>query len=86
MTTTVTPAGVTSERVVLTNKATAATSSRDGERPRIPLSMPRAQTYYWTAAWLQAEAESLADYAAGEYVESDDPQAIIRWLDEPEQQ
>jgi hypothetical protein len=85
MTITVTPAGVTSERVVIENEATASTSSRNGERPRIPLTMPREQTYYWSAVWQRAEAESLADYAAGDFFESHDPNDVIRWLDEPDE-
>ncbi len=59
-----------------------ASSSSDDPKGRVPLTMPSDQTYYWTAQWQRAEAESLADYDAGEYVESDSPDEIIRWLNE----
>lgn len=49
---------------------------------QVPFSIPRAQTYYWSARWQRAERDSLADLAAGDYVEfaSDDPDDVIRWL------
>ncbi len=51
---------------------------------RPPLTIPRSQTYYWTAAWQRAEIESLADHEAGHYFESSDPDEVIRWLDAPD--
>lgn len=62
---------------------TETTSSQCGE-PRIPLTIPPSQAYYWSHEWQREEAESLADYEAGAYVENDDPASIIRWLDEPD--
>jgi hypothetical protein len=47
--------------------------------------MPVEQVYYWSASWQRAEAESLSDYAEGRYVETDDADALIRWLDEPDE-
>ena len=61
----------------------AATSSAKG-RLRVPLTMPSSQVYFWTTSWQRAEAESLADYEAGDYIESDDADEIIRWLDAPD--
>ena len=74
----------TNTRLTLIPGATASTSSPEGKRPRIPLTMPSAQVYYWSSTWQRAEKESLADYDAGKYIESSDPEEIIRWLDAPE--
>jgi hypothetical protein len=82
--TTFTPPGATSERFHVVTGATDATSSRRGDRPRIPLTIPSSQAYYWSHEWQVGEAESLADYETGNYIESDDPAEIIRWLDEPD--
>ena len=71
----------TAERLVVPAHSTEATAPT---RVRVPLVMPTTQTYYWSVAWQRAEAESLADYAAGRYVESSDPNEVIRWLDEPD--
>lgn len=74
----------TSDKVSVLAHSTEATGPEAGHI-RIPIVMPSAQTYYWSAAWQRAEAESMADYAAGAYVESDDPEDVIRWLDETDE-
>lgn len=62
--------------------------SFSGDAPlsvRIPFVMPREQMYYWTPAWQNGEHEALSEKAAGQIVrfDSDDPEDIARWLDEP---
>lgn len=52
----------------------------------VPLTMPTEQEYYWHFEWQQAEREALAERDAGESVrfDSDDPEDIVRWLNEPD--
>jgi hypothetical protein len=50
---------------------------------RVPLFIPRDQTYYWTPEWQESVRESHAELKAGEYVDFDDPNdpdAVVRWL------
>jgi hypothetical protein len=51
--------------------------------------MPRAQQYFWSHEWQQAERETLDAFSAGKGMvfDSDDPKDILRWLhgdDEPD--
>ena len=73
----------TSNRLIFTSNATEA--SVDVRRRRIPLTMPKAQEYYWHFGWQHGEREALADIERGEFVrfDSDDPNDIARWLDDP---
>jgi len=45
---------------------------------RIPLFIPRDETYYWTREWQEGIRESMAAYEAGDYLEfdSDDPDDV----------
>lgn len=52
-----------------------------------PFFIPADQAYYWSREWQEGEAEADADLKAGEYVEfddPDDPDAVVRWFDEPD--
>lgn len=53
----------------------------------VPLTIPRDQTYYWSAEWQRAEQESLAEIAAGNSIlfDSDDPEDVARWLSEDDE-
>jgi hypothetical protein len=53
---------------------------------RVPLTMSRAQEYFWGAAWQQGERAALADLEAGRRVRfaSDDPEDAARGLDAPD--
>jgi hypothetical protein len=73
----------TSQRIAVLPHSTEATGPEPGQI-RIPIVMPASQTYYWSAAWQRAEAESLADYSTGAFIQADDPEDVIRWLDESE--
>ena len=74
----------TSEHITVLPDSTRSTATPHG-RVQVPLTMPVEQVYYWSASWQRAEAESLSDYAEGRYVETDDADALIRWLDEPDE-
>lgn len=54
--------------------------------PRVPLTMPRAQQYYWLEGWQRDEQETLEGLGAGEYedFDGDDPEDAARWLREPD--
>ncbi len=82
MTIALTRADATPGRLAVLREATAS-SEGTGSRPRVPLTMPASQTYYWSTYWQRAEAESLTDYQAGDYFESGDADEVIRWLDAP---
>jgi hypothetical protein len=50
---------------------------------RVPLFIPRDQTYYWSREWQESIRETYAELEAGEYVDFDDPNdpdAVVRWL------
>lgn len=50
---------------------------------RVPLFIPRDQTYYWTREWQESVRESMAEIEAGEYVifdDPNDPEDVVRWL------
>jgi hypothetical protein len=53
---------------------------------RVPFSMPRQQTYYWSAEWQADERAALGDLHSGHFVDFDgsDSNAALRWLEEPE--
>ena len=71
-------------RVRLSVDQTDATESSSVQR--VPLTIPRAQAYYWGYEWQQGERESRAELDAGHGIvfDSDDPQDIVRWLHEPD--
>lgn len=48
--------------------------------PRVPLSIPASQRYFWTTRWQVGEEESRHDIANGEVEQFDDPLDAIRWL------
>lgn len=47
---------------------------------RVPLFIPRDQTYYWTREWQEGIRRSMTDLKAGNYTDysPDDPGAITR--------
>ena len=47
---------------------------------RVPLFIPRDETYYWTREWQESIRRSMADLEAGNYTDfdSDEPKAFLR--------
>ena len=66
---------------------TTAAGVRAEVQQTVPLTMPRSQAYYWRSTWQKAERANLAELDAGDRVrfDSDDPDDILRWLDEPDE-
>ena len=44
------------------------------------------QAWFWTEKWQKATQESIRDYENGDYVEFDDIESAIRYLDELDEQ
>jgi hypothetical protein len=61
--------------------------SRQAPFRRVPLTMPRAQEYFWSSGWQQGERAAAADRAAGRRVrfDSDDPTDAADALDAPDE-
>lgn len=49
-------------------------------RGELPVIVNRAQAYYWTKAWQEAEAESVREIQGGHAVRFSDADAALRWL------
>ena len=66
----------------------ATSGTVEGRRRRVPLTMPRAQAYYWRYKWQDGERAALVELDAGEVVrfDSDDPEDIVRWLHEDDEE
>ncbi|MGI8439250.1 MAG: hypothetical protein ACR2NV_03455 [Thermoleophilaceae bacterium] len=81
---TLTEASLTNRRVDVSLESTEYAGSHP-ER-RVPLTIPSAQEYYWHFSWQQGEREAVADLEAGRSTSFDgnDPEAVIRWLHETE--
>lgn len=64
----------------------ATETSRQLRERRIPLTIPSDQEYYWHYEWQQGEREALAAMDAGDSIvfDSDDPEDVVRWLQEPD--
>lgn len=75
----------TASRMSLASGQTQISAQFAG-RGRVPLTMPRAQEYYWQNGWQQGERQALADLGAGTRVrfDSEDPEDAARWLDAPD--
>ena len=73
-----------SEDEVRTNPNSQAWSFVSERLPRrVPLFIPREQSYYWSPEWQEGVRESIAEIEAGEYVvfdDPDDPNDVVRWL------
>jgi hypothetical protein len=47
---------------------------------QLPVSVPRAQLYYWSRLWQRGEERALRDLQAGRSRRFDDPTDAVRWL------
>ena len=76
----------TTPRVAVLPDQTQSTASRFAPGQRVPLTLSRAQVYYWQHEWQQGERAALADLAAGRrnHFDSDDPEDAARWLAGPD--
>lgn len=70
----------------ITPEQTSASGVDSSARRRVPLTMPRAQQYYWGSVWQTTERANLAEMAAGRGVrfDSGDPADAAQWLDAPD--
>ena len=80
------PGSTTSQVEDVVVSANAVEANRAMRERRIPLTIPSAQEYYWHYEWQQGEREASAEREAGDIVrfDSDDPEDIVRWLREPD--
>ena len=78
-------ADATDETIAVLPEATRASTPHG--TPRIPLTIPSAQEYYWRFDWQNDERVVLAEIEAGESVrfDGDDPGDVARWLNEPDE-
>ena len=51
----------------------------------LPVSVPRAQLYFWSRLWQEGEERALRDLAEGRSRRFDNPTEAIRWLLSDEQ-
>lgn len=53
----------------------------------VPLTIPRDQLYYWTGLWQDGVKVAREALDRGDYEEfdSDDPNDVVRWLLDPEE-
>ena len=54
--------------------------SAGGAAPRMPLFIPRAQLYFWTAEWQEGEEEALRDLESGRFQTFPDGASAASWL------
>ncbi len=53
---------------------------------KMPLFVPRSETFYWTPEWQYGEQEALKELERGEGKVFHDPEEAVRWLMEPEEE
>lgn len=80
------PTGDGSTQVLVRPDQTSPSDKAGGGGIRIPFTMSRQHLYYWSAEWQGGEQVALDEFASGNYVrfDSDDPEDIVHWLHEDE--
>jgi len=71
---------------VLAVSASLSDASLPSGARRVPFEMPAGERYYWMFDWQQAEGEALLEIDEGNYIDfsGDEPEDIVRWLNQPE--
>jgi hypothetical protein len=59
-------------------------SGPQGERHGVPVMLPKAQLYYWTAQWQAEEQAAAGEIAAGDVRVFKTSADAVRWLLDPE--